>query len=147
MAWAREARRDRPLALLVHLDRPAAQPDEGVLLREAVRRFFTNRALSARRRLRDLFRRGRKSLVIGMTFLATLVGIAKLLARWSGGPFATITHQGLVIGGWVAMWRPLEVFLYDWWPISAEARLFDRLAAMPVVIRYGPDRSDVRRDD
>jgi hypothetical protein len=29
----------------------------------------------------------------------------------------------LVIGGWVAMWRPMEVFLYDWWPVRAEARL------------------------
>ena len=30
------------------------------------------------------------------------------------------------------MWRPMELFLYDWWPIRAEARLADRLAAMPV---------------
>jgi hypothetical protein len=44
-----------------------------------------------------------------------------------------------VIGGWVAMWRPLEVFLYDWWPIRAEARLFDRLSAMAV--RVIPSRS------
>jgi hypothetical protein len=36
----------------------------------------------------------------------------------------------------VAMWRPLEVFLYDWWPIRAEARLFDRLSTMPVRIEY-----------
>jgi hypothetical protein len=34
------------------------------------------------------------------------------------------------------MWGPLEIFLYDWWPIRAEARLFDRLAVMPVRIRY-----------
>jgi hypothetical protein len=34
------------------------------------------------------------------------------------------------------MWRPLEIFLYDWWPIRNEARLSDRLAAMPVRIRY-----------
>jgi hypothetical protein len=31
---------------------------------------------------------------------------------------------------------PLEVFLYDWWPIRAEARLFERLSAMPVRIEY-----------
>jgi hypothetical protein len=41
------------------------------------------------------------------------------------------------------MWRPLEVFLYDWWPIRADARLYDRLAVMPVRIafhdRRGPD--------
>jgi hypothetical protein len=42
-----------------------------------------------------------------------------------------------LIGGWVAMWRPLEVFLYDWWPIRAEARLFDQLATMPVRLSYG----------
>ena len=35
-----------------------------------------------------------------------------------------------LIGGWVAMWRPLEVFLYDWWQIRAEARLFDRLSSV-----------------
>ena len=33
--------------------------------------------------------------------------------------FADVIRESLLIGGWVAMWRPLEVFLYDWWPISA----------------------------
>ena len=37
------------------------------------------------------------------------------------------------------MWRPMEIFLYDWWPIRAEARLFDRLSAMPVRIAYTRD--------
>jgi hypothetical protein len=34
------------------------------------------------------------------------------------------------------MWRPLEVFLYDWWPIRAEGRLLQRLSSMPVRIEY-----------
>jgi hypothetical protein len=34
------------------------------------------------------------------------------------------------------MWRPLEIFLYDWWPIRDEALLSDRLATMPVRIEY-----------
>jgi hypothetical protein len=42
----------------------------------------------------------------------------------------------LFIGGWVSMWRPLEIFLYDWWPIREEAQLSDRLATMPVRIEY-----------
>jgi len=46
------------------------------------------------------------------------------------------------------MWRPLEIFLYDWWPIRAEARLCDRLSAMPVRIVYGTDTSsDAWRED
>ena len=39
------------------------------------------------------------------------------------------------------MWRPLELFLYDWWQIRAEARLFDRLSAMPVRIDYAQTAS------
>src|SRR6266849_5383761 len=31
---------------------------------------------------------------------------------------------------------PFEIFLYNWWLIRDEARLYDRLAAMPVRIRY-----------
>ena len=45
-------------------------------------------------------------------------------------------REGFLIGGWVAMWRPLEVFLYDWWPIRADGRLLQRLSTMPVRIEY-----------
>ena len=47
-----------------------------------------------------------------------------------------------IIGRWVAMWRPLEVFLYDWWPLLGEIRLLDRLGAMPVRIEYKETASD-----
>jgi len=88
-----------------------------------------------------LFRRGRTSLVIGLVFLAaavTLGNIAEEMLRDSR--FAGLASESLSIGGWVAMWRPIEVFLYDWWPIRAEARLFDRLSAMTVRV-LSPSRS------
>jgi hypothetical protein len=53
-----------------------------------------------------------------------------------GSRIGEILRESLTIGGWVSMWRPLEIFLYDWWPIRREAQLSDRLAAMPVRIRY-----------
>jgi hypothetical protein len=56
--------------------------------------------------------------------------------------FGQVLHEGLAIAGWVAMWRPLEVFLYDWWPIRADARRFDRLATMPVRIVDGQGEPD-----
>lgn len=44
----------------------------------------------------------------------------------------TVLRESLSIAGWVAMWRPMELLLYDWWPIRAEVRLLQRLATMPV---------------
>src|SRR5215471_17806985 len=42
--WARELPRDRPLALLVHLDQPAVQSRDGGTLRDAVHSYFAHRA-------------------------------------------------------------------------------------------------------
>lgn len=142
VGWARNALRDAPLALLVYLDRPAGLPDEAVVLRGAVHEFFRSRAETTRRRLRELFRVGRASLLIGLAFL----GGSLLLGDFIGNALrenrlGALARESLLIAGWVAMWRPLEIFLYDWWPIRAEARLFDRLSAMPVRIAYTGDAS------
>jgi hypothetical protein len=137
VGWSKDAPRDAPLALLVHLDRPAGPPDEAVRLRGAIHEFFTARAKRSTRQLRQLFQRGRISLLIALTFLGASIAIGDLFADWMNeSHVGEIMREGLLICGWVAMWRPLEMFLYDWWPIRADARLFDRLAAMPVGIRY-----------
>lgn len=135
--WSRDVPASAALALVVHLERGAGLPDEATVLRDAVHEFFRQRAAGSRRQLRDLFRRGRISLTIALIFLAVSIAAGNGLAM--SFPHARVTEvlrEGLLIVGWVAMWRPLEVFLYDWWPIRSDARLYDRLGAMPVRIEY-----------
>jgi hypothetical protein len=43
----------------------------------------------------------------------------------------------MLIVGWVTMWRPLEIFLYDWWPIRRRSLVLGKLAAMSVTLRAG----------
>ena len=131
---AREVPRGDPVGLVVHHETPGIDPHAAADLREAVHRHFRREADSTRRRLRVLFRRGRVSLAIGLGFLALTGILASRVPGVSPGEVGGFLHDSLIIGGWVAMWRPLEVFLYEWWPILAEARLFDRLASMPVRI-------------
>ena len=41
------------------------------------------------------------------------------------------------------MWGPLDILLYEWWPVRAEVRLYDRLGAMVVeVVNPEPRRGD-----
>lgn len=137
VGWAKDLPRDRPLALVVDLDRPAGLPDEAAVLRDAIQEYFRQRAHAFRQRLRELFRLGRTSLLIGLVALASAIALGDFLASlMDGSRIGEILRESLTIGGWVSMWRPLEVFLYDWWPLRNEARLCDRLAAMPVRIRY-----------
>ena len=135
MSWAKDVQRGVSLALLVHVDQSTIQNDAAAELHEAIRAFFSQRALASRQRLRELFRVGRTSLVIGLVFLTVTVAVGNALESALANPrLGAVLRESLLIGGWVAMWRPLEIFLYDWWPIRAEARLFDRLSAMPVRI-------------
>ncbi len=149
VGWAKEAPRDANLGLVIYLDRAAGLPDEATALRDAVQEYFKQRALVTRRRLRELLRRGRVSLLIGLITLSILFVLGDLLGKAiPGSRTAELVRESLLIGGWVAMWRPLEIFLYDWWPILREARLFDRLASMPVRIVYkGAERSSAWQDD
>jgi len=137
VGWAKDLPRDATLALVVDLDREAGLPDEAAVLRDAIHEFFNQRAQAYRRRLRELLRVGRTSLVIGLVALASAIALGDFLAGlMRGSRIGEIIRESFTIGGWVSMWRPLEIFLYEWWPIRAEARLSDRLAAMPVRIRY-----------
>lgn len=137
VGWAKDMPRDAPLALLVDLDRPAGLPDEASVLRDAIHEFFHQRAQALWQRLRDLFRVGRTSLAIGLIALASAIALGDFLAAlMKGSRFGEIIRESLTIGGWVSMWRPLEIFLYDWWPVRREARLAGKLAIMPVRIRY-----------
>jgi hypothetical protein len=141
LGWARDTHRDAPFALRVYVDRPSDRPGDESTLRQAVKEFFRQRALETRRRLRQLFRHGRISLVIGVVCLAASVALGDAVERlWAGHGLGTMLRESVLIGGWVAMWRPLETFLYDWWPIRAEAKIFDRLSAMPVELTAGAGR-------
>ena len=137
VGWAKDLPPNVALALVVDLDRQAGLPDEAAVLRDAIHEFFRQRAQTYRRQLRELLRVGRTSLFIGLTVLAGAIALGHFLANLiEASRIGEILRESLTIGGWVSMWRPLEIFLYDWWPIRNEARLSDRLAAMPVRIRY-----------
>jgi hypothetical protein len=84
---------------------------------------------------------GLDPLVIGLCALGVSLATGNLVEQFFSNHIAGILREGLLIGGWVAMWRPMEIFLYDWWPIRGEAVLADRLSVMPVRISYKQDGS------
>ncbi len=130
VTWARELPHHAPLELVVHLATDPGERAEGA--QAAVNHYFESRADMKRRELRQLLRRGRESLFIGLVFLAACFGLGVLAREYLPGGWDEFIELGLHIVGWVAMWRPLEIYLYDWWPIRADQRLYLRLARMPV---------------
>jgi hypothetical protein len=132
---AEEIPRQRQLRLVVHL--PADQmPGAGAPdLGEAIHHYFAYRETIERRRLRLLFRDGRIALATGLVFLFCCTLIRELAFSFGHDAVSEIVGEGMLIIGWVAMWRPLEIFLYEWVPLRRRCRILARLAKMPVTVQ------------
>lgn len=136
VGWARETPETAPLRILVHLPSAEIAVDSERTLREAIRRHFDYRADRVRGDLQELLHYGRISLAVGLTVLGLCVLGGRVIGTMvADSPISRFFTEGLIILGWVANWRPIEIFLYDWWPLVQRRRLFQRLAAADVNIR------------
>ena len=59
-------------------------------------------------------------------------------------PFKRLVEESFLILGWVANWRPLEIFLYDWWPIARRRDLYRRLSRAVVEPKPYPEVANTR---
>jgi hypothetical protein len=117
--------------LVIHLPEPDFSSDEARSLRESIANYFGYRAQQAGIELGRLMRRALVNLAIGLLFLAACLWLRRTLL--AAGAYELLA-EGLLIIGWVALWRPVEMFLYDWWPLLMRQRRFEAVARMRVVL-------------
>ena len=126
----------KPVKLLIYLPDPDDEEENADTLAAAIRHYFAYRHKAARQDLSQLFQQGRWSLVTGLLFLvACTVGRAAMVWLPVSPLVLPVMDEGLLIMGWVAMWRPLQVFLYDWWPIRRRIKIMRQLSGITVEIR------------
>lgn len=136
-SWAMEFPQDSRFRILVHIEQmPAEEPT--ALLTEAIHNFFDYKAVLAKRNLRLLLLEGRTSLLIGFSFLSACLLSADLLSDQGGTTLIRALREGLIIGGWVAMWRPMQIFLYEWWPLARRQRIYRNLGQAHVHVVASP---------
>jgi hypothetical protein len=138
VSWVRELAPDAPFDLVIYLPPEEAKSPETAGIGAAFQRYFEDRARRFDHEERELFRIGRRSLGIGVLALIACLSASQLLAPLIPYPtLARVVEESLIFVGWVINWRPLEIYLYDWWPIRRRARLYRRIAAAPVIVRAG----------
>jgi hypothetical protein len=137
VSWAQEFSPDAPLKLRIYLDQwPAEDPKE--LIRTAVHNHFAHRAQITNLEFKRLLKQGRTCLFIGLLFLSACLLLSKMLLGREAGTWAAVVRESLTIAGWVAMWRPMQIYLYDWWPLRRRSRIFVKLSHMPLeVLQHG----------
>jgi len=130
VGWARELPREQPLRIVIHLPHAEATPHTTEEIRVAFMRYFDYRADAASRDLKELFRMGRGFLLVGACIMAAALTASQFMPEMSAPPqINRFISESLVLVAWVANWKPIEIFLYDWWPIVRRRSLYRRLRA------------------
>jgi hypothetical protein len=133
VGWARELPQAAPVMLRIYLEEwPAADPTD--VITQGVHNYFAHRAQIVALEFKRLMRQGRTSLTIGLLFLATCLVIIQTVLAGRTGTGAGVLRESLTIAGWVAMWRPMQIYLYDWWPLRQTGRIYAKLSRMPVEV-------------
>lgn len=123
------------LRLVVGLPDAEARSEAAQTLPGAINNYFAYRERQLRKEVVRLLRYGAVSLLIGLLFLMACIALRRELIARGYIADQSIVDEGLLILGWVAMWRPIEILLYDWWPLSRRGIVLRRLARIPVEIR------------
>ncbi len=127
---------ETPLRLSLHLSPGLSANEQMAGASQAIHNYFAYRAEVTARHFSRVLRQGRKALVIGLGFLfCCILAHHAIAAQGQSGLFWSIVEEGILITGWVAMWHPINLFLYEWWPIRHKQRLYEKLAQMEVELQ------------
>ena len=102
-------------------------------IEKALRGFCDTEIEAARSSIRLTRRHGRQALWVGLPALGLCLGASGVASTLLGsGGIGNLLSNSFVIAGWVAMWRPAELLLYEWWPHHHRIRLLEQLSRLQV---------------
>ncbi len=111
------------------------KPCERDALEVPVREHFTYELERLTRgRHRDV-RLGFVTLLIAFGLIALFIGVAQVVALELPNAFGAALKEALTISGWVLLWRPVEVLIYDGLPWRHRRKVLQNLLAAPVFVR------------
>jgi hypothetical protein len=94
----------------------------------AIHRHFCYRREQSQKELKRVFQYGWRTLFIALGLLAIIFSLTEIAIRFMpDNRIVLFIRESFIILGWVVLWRPLELLLYDWYPIKIKINLYYRL--------------------
>lgn len=135
VSWAQELPTDAPLSMKLHLAETPPATDSDGWIEASIHHYFEERERLTRMQRHRLLRQGRTSLSIGLVFLGLCLFASQWVVRLvTEGVLASLLRESFAVAGWVAMWQPMQIYLYDWWPLRQQESVFRRMSRMPVTV-------------
>jgi hypothetical protein len=127
----------KPLEIVIYVPPFEFNRETERTLKEAIKNHFLYKKVLTEIDLRRLLQRGRRNMTIAVIFLFLCLLMIRFLSTFESGLLKTMFSEGLTIIGWVAMWEPINVFLYGWWPIVQKRNIYRKILDTDVSVLAG----------
>lgn len=133
---AQEFSSKRPLKIVIHLDEGEADDLPKESIREAIVSYFSYKIDVQRVELKSFIKKAQFFFLVGAILLAACLALAQTITPLQHLGLLSIFREGLVIIGWVSMWKPIELLLYDWYPKYENLKLLKKIHSAEIEILF-----------
>jgi hypothetical protein len=136
-AAAREFSKSRELKIVIHVEENETKELTRDLIRESIKIYFAYRINLQRVDLKSFMKRAQLYLMIGVVVLVICLSVAQRLAVPTAPQGAIgILREGIIIFGWISIWKPIELVLFDWYPLYEKLRFYKRLLKTEIDVQF-----------
>lgn len=136
LSCARDFPVSSPFKIVIYIEESETQDLPRDSIREAIRSYFSYRIDLQRGDLKNFLERAQVFFLIGLIILGVCIGVAQSLKVPSPPGAIGILREGIVIFGWVSIWKPIELILFDWYPLFERLRFYKKLSGTEIDIRF-----------
>lgn len=134
---AREFSVATPLKIVIHIEESETPSLSKDSIREAIHSYLLYQMDLGRWDLKTFIKRAQLFLIIGIFILILCLSVAQSIRITENPGAIGVFREGLVIFGWVSIWKPIELILFDWYPLFEKLRFYRKLLTTEIEIRFG----------
>jgi hypothetical protein len=120
----------------VYLPKDKIEVDLEHRTKVAIVRYCKRKIAEYRSELSSLRWQGLKALQSGFLFLVVCLALSTFFDGLDTLPTLVrrVGGEGFLIAGWVALFHPIEILIYEWWPYHRQIQIYENVMNMDVEI-------------
>ena len=136
MAALREFSISGPVKIVTYVESCETKDLPKESIRDAIHSYLSYQIELQTSSLKSFMKRAQLFLLIGLFILFFCISIAQGLTIPNPPGTMGILREGIIIFGWVSLWKPIELILFDWYPLFDKLRYYKKLLLTEVVIKF-----------
>ncbi|MCX6117971.1 MAG: hypothetical protein NT027_10545 [Proteobacteria bacterium] len=116
-----------PVKILIHIEDNSPKDLTFDAIGEAIQSYWAYQIELFESELKSFFKRAQLFMLIGVVFLVACITVAQSISVPNNHGLLGVLREGIVIFGWVSVWKPIELLLFDWYPLFEKLRLYRKL--------------------